>query len=124
MSQYLDIRTQLSLRRIWHPRLHHTILLRVDRVTVQDVHQVPGHIACDASTECEIVVPLKYSLLDASAPSGKRSIPLGVLDIDCQKAASWSSEDEEGLRKIVDWLMQEDGVVDWKGAFRSLNSAA
>lgn len=94
------------------------------RVTVQDVHQVPGHIACDASTECEIVVPVQISIPDASAEGGRKSIPVGVLDIDCQKAVSWGSEDEEGLRKIVEWLTQADGVVDWTSALRMCPVAA
>lgn len=83
---------------------------------MQDVHQVPGHIACDASTECEIVVPLIYKFSGVSqleSESQKNPIALGVLDIDCQSANSWSDEDEEGLGKIVLWLMSPDGVVDW-----------
>lgn len=83
---------------------------------MQDVHQVPGHIACDASTECEIVVPLIYEpsgLSQSDSESQKITIALGVLDVDCQSANSWSDEDEEGLGKIVCWLMSPDGVVDW-----------
>ncbi|KAK9893995.1 hypothetical protein P389DRAFT_102008 [Cystobasidium minutum MCA 4210] len=87
-------------------------------VTVQDVHQVPGHIACDASTECEIVVPLIYKASEysqeGSSDEEQRSIAIGVLDIDCQSANSWSREDEEGLEKIVSWLMTPEGVVDWQ----------
>jgi L-methionine (R)-S-oxide reductase len=87
-------------------------------VTVQDVHKVPGHIACDASTQCELVVPLVLHASSTPADHQHNSIVLGVLDLDCQRADSWSSEDEEGLRMIVDWLMREDGVVDWTGAVR------
>lgn len=87
---------------------------------MQDVHEVPGHIACDASTECEIVVPLIYRL-PAELPGIETSketstVALGVLDIDCQRSQSWSQEDVEGLGRIVHWLMQPDGVVDWHSA--------
>lgn len=83
---------------------------------MQDVHKVPGHIACDASTQCELVVPLELHPSATSTEPHPKSVVLGVLDLDCQRADSWSSEDEGGLRMIVDWLMREDGVVDWKGA--------
>ena len=78
------------------------------RVIVQDVHAVPGHIACDGTTESEVVVPLVLTV-------GKRAIPIGVLDIDCQAVDAWSEEDQRGLEAIVNWLVREDGVIDWSG---------
>jgi L-methionine (R)-S-oxide reductase len=89
---------------------------------VQDVHQVPGHIACDASTDSEIVVPLTLripagSLLQHAFPD-QPDICLGVLDIDCQSANVWSEEDEYGLQSVIDWLMDPAGVVDWTSALQ------
>lgn len=78
------------------------------RVIVQNVHLVPGHIACDGTTESEIVVPLLYGT------SGGRTIAAGVLDIDCQKPDVWDADDQQGLENIVQWIMSKDGVVDWE----------
>lgn len=80
------------------------------RAIVQDVHAVPGHIACDGTTESEVVVPLVLT-------AGKRAIPIGVLDIDCQAAGAWDDEDRRGLEAIVSWLVREDSVIDWSIAF-------
>jgi putative methionine-R-sulfoxide reductase with GAF domain len=81
---------------------------------------VPGHIACDPSTESEIVVPLEILLPGTSGTDASASVVVGVLDIDCQRADSWSNEDEDGLRRIVAWLVQEDGVVGWHNAIKCL----
>lgn len=81
---------------------------------MQNVHREPGHIACDASTEAEIVFPLILGVdkTHEGTPSSPVSV-LGVLDIDCQRKDSWDLADEHGLQRIVGWLMQEDGVIDW-----------
>ncbi|GAB2675747.1 GAF domain-containing protein [Aliiglaciecola aliphaticivorans] len=62
---------------------------------VTDVHQFEGHIACDAASNSEIVIPIL---------SGRRLI--GVLDIDSPSLARFDSIDGLGLQKIVD-LLQE-----------------
>jgi L-methionine (R)-S-oxide reductase len=74
---------------------------------VQDVHQVPGHIACDGTTESEIVIPLIVKNTNGE------DIAVGVLDIDCQKAGVWNEDDREGLESIVSWLTGSEGTVDW-----------
>lgn len=53
---------------------------------VADVHQFSGHIACDAASNSEIVIPLTLH--------GK---VIGVLDIDSTEYARFDSEDEAGL---------------------------
>jgi GAF domain-containing protein len=58
---------------------------------VPDVHQFPGHIACDSRSKSEIVVPVKDQ-------SGK---VIGVLDVDSDKLATFDEVDAEGLEKIV-----------------------
>jgi GAF domain-containing protein len=56
---------------------------------VEDVHQFPGHIACDSASNSEIVVPL---IRDGEV--------LGVLDIDSPKFARFDSEDEAGCIRL------------------------
>ena len=57
---------------------------------VADVHQFPGHIACDSASESEIVIPIH---------SGGRVV--GVLDIDSPVKDRFSEADEEGLTELV-----------------------
>ncbi|MEL6300888.1 MAG: GAF domain-containing protein [Pseudomonadota bacterium] len=61
---------------------------RVQRVS--DVHDFPGHIACDAASESEIVFPLSRA--------GKI---VGVLDVDSPVKDRFSEDDEKGLYEIV-----------------------
>ena len=58
-------------------------------VRVENVHEFPGHIACDSASNSEIVVPL---LKDGEV--------LGVLDIDSPLLARFTEEDEAGLNRI------------------------
>ncbi len=63
-----------------------------ETVVVDDVHQFPGHIACDSRSNSEIVVPLKNS---------KDEI-IGVLDIDSKEKAAFGETDKKWLEKILD----------------------
>lgn len=67
--------------------------LTVQRIA--DVHAFPGHIACDAASNSEIVVPLVVN--------GEL---LGVLDIDAPIENRFSEEDETGLVDIAGILTQ------------------
>lgn len=58
---------------------------------VDDVHAFPGHIACDAASRSEIVVPL----VDAA---GKL---VGVLDLDSPEPARFDADDQEGLERLA-----------------------
>lgn len=60
---------------------------------VADVHQFPGHIACDSASNSEIVLPLYR----------KRKI-WGVLDIDSPTTGRFTQEDQEGLQLVADVL--------------------
>ncbi|UBX48718.1 GAF domain-containing protein [Providencia alcalifaciens] len=66
---------------------------RVQRV--EDVHAFPGHIACDAASNSEIVFPLNVN--------GKI---IGVLDIDSPNIGQFDEEDEIGLQYLTDQLCQ------------------
>ena len=57
---------------------------------VYDVHQFPGHIACDCASNSEIVVPIRVD--------GKI---WGVLDIDSPLIGRFSEEDKRGLEEFV-----------------------
>jgi L-methionine (R)-S-oxide reductase len=57
---------------------------------VDDVHEFPGHIACDTGSNSEIVVPI---MLDGMVS--------GVLDIDSYKFASFDETDREYLEKLM-----------------------
>lgn len=57
---------------------------------VYDVHQFPGHIACDCASNSEIVLPIH-------ADGGI----WGVLDIDSPSVGRFTEEDKEGLLQVV-----------------------
>ena len=70
--------------------------VRQDRtIRVADVHQFPGHIACDAASASEIVVPLH---------DGETVV--GVLDIDSPEKDRFSEADEAGLTALARRLEQ------------------
>ncbi len=67
-----------------------------ETVLVEDVHQFPGHIACDAASQSEIVVPLVKE--DGTL--------LGVLDIDSPEKARFDETDRKYLEIFVSALME------------------
>jgi GAF domain-containing protein len=65
-----------------------------DRVQlVKDVHQFPGHIACDSASNSEIVVPIH-----------SQGEVVGVLDVDSPSFARFDDVDRRGLEKVVEIL--------------------
>ena len=60
---------------------------------VYDVHQFPGHIACDCASNSEIVVPIH-----------KNGAIWGVLDIDSPLIGRFTEEDKAGLEQFVNVL--------------------
>jgi len=69
-------------------------------IVVPDVHAFPGHIACDARSRSEIVVPL----LD-----GDRL--LGVLDLDSRSVGRFEQDDAEGLETAVRILLAHSDLL-------------
>ncbi|AIS60000.1 GAF domain-containing protein [Listeria ivanovii] len=63
---------------------------------VEDVHQFPGHIACDAASNSEIVLPLV-----------KNEQLIGVLDIDSPSTSHFDKVDQLWLEKIRDAIVHE-----------------
>ncbi len=66
-----------------------------ETLRIADVHQFPGHIACDAASNSEIVVPL---LVQGEI--------IGVLDIDSPIKDRFSEEDQAFLEEFVEVLVQ------------------
>ena len=62
---------------------------------IADVHSFPGHIACDAISNSEIVIPLTVK--------GKL---IGVLDIDSPNLSRFDQNDEQGLVSFVEALQK------------------
>ena len=73
---------------------------RKETVVVADVHAFPGHIACDAASRSEIVVPL--------IQNGRL---LGVLDLDSPLLARFDDDDLAGLTAAVDLLLQHTDLA-------------
>ena len=73
-----------------------TAALADETLLVPDVHEFPGHIACDSASRSEIVIPLH---------EGGRVI--GVLDIDSPEPARFTEEDRVGLQEIARVLEEE-----------------
>ena len=56
---------------------------------VPNVHEFPGHIACDSASNSEIVVPLR-----------REGTVIGVLDLDSTSFGRFTEEDREGLERF------------------------
>jgi L-methionine (R)-S-oxide reductase len=63
-------------------------------IVVPDVHQFPGHIACDAASLSEIVIPLNSN-----------GALVGVLDIDSPQLNRFDDADRRGLERLAAVLM-------------------
>lgn len=63
---------------------------------VSDVHQFPGHIACDANSKSEIVIPIHVN-----------DKTIGVLDIDAPIKDRFTWDDQEGLEQVVQILEKQ-----------------
>ncbi|MEW9051758.1 MAG: GAF domain-containing protein [Neobacillus sp.] len=72
-----------------------TSALKRETVRVADVHQFPGHIACDAASQSEIVIPLI-----------KDGRLLGVLDIDSPEKNRFDELDQEQLEELCAVLVR------------------
>lgn len=67
-----------------------TVAQQKTTLVVPDVHAFPGHIACDAASASEIVVPILH---DGNL--------IGVLDIDSPVKNRFDVEDQAMIEKIV-----------------------
>ena len=67
-----------------------TAASRRETVVVADVNRFPGHIACDAASRSEIVVPIIQG-----------AILRGVLDVDAPETDRFDDDDRAGLEEFV-----------------------
>jgi GAF domain-containing protein len=67
---------------------------RGESILVPDVHAFPGHIACDARSRSEVVVPVRDRDGETRA----------VLDVDAEKPDAFRETDVEGLQVIGDLI--------------------
>ena len=77
-----------------------TAAARNETELVYDVHQFPGHIACDSASNSEIVVPLR-----------RDGAVYGVLDIDSPLIGRFTQADREGLEAVARLLEETVGQV-------------
>jgi L-methionine (R)-S-oxide reductase len=71
-----------------------TAAARRETIIVPNVHEFPGHIACDSASNSEIVVPLIRS-----------GSLIGVLDLDSPKPERFDTADRDGLERFVATLL-------------------
>ena len=76
-----------------------TAAARRETLVVPDVLAFPGHIACDAASRSEIVVPI---VVDGELR--------GVLDVDAPETGRFDAEDRAGLETFVAALTPK---IDW-----------
>ena len=67
-----------------------TAAARRETILVQNVHEFPGHIACDSASNSEIVVPIV---------AGEEFV--GVLDLDSPLVSRFDEDDAKGLNELV-----------------------
>jgi L-methionine (R)-S-oxide reductase len=72
-----------------------TAASRRETVVVADVNEFPGHIACDAASRSEVVVPLVR---------GNRLV--GVLDVDSPVPARFDDEDRAGFERLAELYLE------------------
>ena len=69
-------------------------------ILVENVHNFPGHIACDALTNSEIVLPIQVN-----------NKLYGVLDIDSEEIGRFTELEKGYLEKCVDTLLKN---INWE----------
>lgn len=73
-----------------------TAVEKEQTVVVPDVHEFPGHIACDCDSRSEIVIPLRAG-----------GAIVGVLDIDSPTLDRFSPDDVTGLEEFAHIVEEE-----------------
>jgi GAF domain-containing protein len=68
-------------------------------IVVENVHEFPGHIACDSASNSEIVVPMI-----------KNGVLVGVLDLDSPAYARFDEDDKAGLENLVEVFLDRTDI--------------
>ena len=77
-----------------------TSLERNEMLNVPDVHQFPGHIACDSASNSELVIPIR-----------RQGQCVAVLDLDSPLLNRFSKADENGLQHMVESI---ENLLIWE----------
>jgi L-methionine (R)-S-oxide reductase len=72
-----------------------TAVARRESILVEDVHAFPGHIACDAASRSELVVPL---IRDGEV--------IGVIDLDSPEPGRFDADDQAGIEAIASLYLE------------------
>ncbi|MBR3189741.1 GAF domain-containing protein [Bosea sp. (in: a-proteobacteria)] len=72
-----------------------TAVAKRESVLVEDVHAFPGHIACDAASRSELVVPL---IRDGEV--------IGVIDLDSPEPGRFDTDDQAGIEAIASLYLE------------------
>ena len=83
------------VRIAWGKGVCGTAAARAQSVVVPDVHEFPGHIACDPDSAAELVVPL--------IENGRVT---GVLDLDSPDRGRFDDADRKGCERLVAVLLR------------------
>jgi L-methionine (R)-S-oxide reductase len=75
-----------------------TAAAKRETVVVPNVHEFPGHIACDSASNSEIVVPIF-----------KDERLIGVLDLDSPSIGRFDNDDAGGLRRLIAIFVETNG---------------
>jgi L-methionine (R)-S-oxide reductase len=92
------------IRIAWGEGVCGTAAARGHAIVVPDVHEFPGHIACDPESRSELVVPL--------VDDGR---VLGVLDLDSPVAGRFDEDDRAGCERLVATFLAHQ--LRWPEAF-------
>ncbi len=76
-----------------------TAAARRETVLVPNVHEFPGHIACDSASNSEIVIPLV-----------KKDGLIGVLDLDSPSFGRFDDDDALGLNRLAQILIERSEI--------------
>jgi L-methionine (R)-S-oxide reductase len=68
-----------------------TAVAKRQSIVVEDVHAFPGHIACDAASRSELVVPLK-----------RGDTIVGVIDLDSPTPGRFDTDDRAGIESVAE----------------------
>lgn len=64
---------------------------RETSILVEDVHAFPGHIACDAASRSELVVPVR-----------RNGRIIGVIDLDSPRVSRFDNDDQAGIERLAE----------------------
>lgn len=84
-----------------------TSALRQEAIIVDDVHEFPGHIACDENSRSELVIPLHFE-----------NRVIGVLDIDSPDKSRFSMADKNGIEELLNILIVNSDIEKIRNVFQ------